>query len=102
VLLYSKRVAPFRVLCMRGNHFLRGLAVAWAEKFNLPTDEVAAFRKLVCDRTYETRIQQHSLITLRAQHLMDADLIPVNREVRVNLDYDFKQNPSTHTRTEGS
>jgi hypothetical protein len=63
------------------------------EKFDLPTDEVAAFRKLVCDRTYETRIQQQSLITLRAQHLMDADLIPVNREVRVNLDYDFKRKP---------
>ena len=38
-------------------------------KFDLPTDEVAAFWKLVCDRTYETRIEQKSLIPLRAQHL---------------------------------
>jgi hypothetical protein len=63
------------------------------EKFDLPTDEVAAFWKLVRDRTYETRIEQQSLITLRAQHLTDADLVPVIREVRVNLDYDFKRKP---------
>ena len=63
------------------------------EKFDLPTDEVAAFWKLVRDRTYETRIEQQSLITLRAQHLTDADLVAVIRKVRVNLDYDFKRNP---------
>ena len=63
------------------------------EKFDLATDEVAAFWKLVRDRTYETRIKQPSLITLRAQHLTDADLVPVIREVRVNLDYDFKRKP---------
>ena len=63
------------------------------EKVDAPADEVAAFCKLVRDRTYETRIEQQSLITLRAQHLTDADLVPVNREVRVNLDYDFKRKP---------
>jgi hypothetical protein len=62
-------------------------------KFDSPTDEVAAFWKLLCDRTYETRIEQKSLIPLRAQHLKDADLVPVIREVRVNMDYDFKRNP---------
>jgi hypothetical protein len=44
------------------------------EKFDLLTDEVAAFRKLVRDRTYETRIKRQSLIALRAQHLTDGDL----------------------------
>src|SRR5262245_42872506 len=47
------------------------------EKFDSPTDEVVAFWKLVRDRTYETRTEQQSLITLRAQHLADTDLVPV-------------------------
>ena len=45
------------------------------------------------DRTYETRNERKSLIALRAQHLADADLVSVIREVRVNLDYDFKRKP---------
>ena len=61
------------------------------EKFDSPIDEVAAFWKLVCDRTYGTRIERQSLLTLRAQHLTDADLVQVIRKVRVNLDYDLKR-----------
>jgi hypothetical protein len=63
------------------------------EKSDLPTDEVAAFWDLVRDRTYETRTEQKPLIALRAQHLTDADLVPVIRKVGVNLDYDFKRKP---------
>jgi hypothetical protein len=65
-----------------------------AERFDLPANEVAAFLKLVRDRTYETRIERKSLISLSAQHLTDADLVPVTREVRVNLDYDLKRRPA--------
>jgi hypothetical protein len=67
--------------------------VRLAERFDLPADEVAAFLKLVRDRTYETRIERKSLIALRAQHLTDADIVPVTREVRVNLDFDLKRRP---------
>ena len=55
------------------------------EKFDLLTDEVAAFWKLARDRTYETRIKRQSLIALRAQHLTDGDLVPDIRDVRVKL-----------------
>ena len=65
--------------------------VRLGEKFDLFADEVKAFRQLVRDRTYETRIERKSLISLRAQHLTDADLVSVIRRVRVNLDYDFKR-----------
>jgi hypothetical protein len=63
------------------------------EKFDSSADEVTAFLKLVRDRTYETRIERKSLISLRAQFLTDADLVPVTREVRVNLDFDLKRKP---------
>ena len=73
------------------------------EKFDLLTDEVAAFRKLVRDRTYETRIKRQSLIALRAQHLTDGDLVPDIREVRSSIWIMISnENPSTHTTTKHS
>jgi hypothetical protein len=67
--------------------------VRLSERFDSPADEIPPFLKLVRDRTYEARIERKSLISLRAQHLTDADLVPVTREVRVNLDFDLKRRP---------
>jgi len=67
--------------------------VRLGERFDLPAEEVAAFLEIVRDRTYETRIERKTLISLQAQHLADADLVSVTRKVRVNLDFDLKRNP---------
>ena len=64
--------------------------VRLGEKFDCSADEDSGFWQLVRDRTYETRIERKSLISLRAQHLTDADLVSVIRRVRVNLDFDLK------------
>src|SRR5262249_19703157 len=61
------------------------------EKFDEPAGEVAAFWHLISDRTHETLIERKSLIALRAQHLSDADFVPVTHKVRVNLDFDLKR-----------
>ena len=60
-------------------------------KFASPAEEVRAFMDLIRSRDYETRLPTKSLISLRQQHLTDADLTTVTRDVRANLDFDFKR-----------
>ena len=60
-------------------------------KFASPAEEARAFMDLIRSRDYDTRLTTKSLISLRQQHLTDADLTPVTRNVRANLDFDFKR-----------
>jgi hypothetical protein len=57
------------------------------------SEQAQAFLELALNRDYDTRLLRKSLIGLRAQHLADADLVSVERKVRVNLDYDMKREP---------
>ena len=75
--------APKPILAKAG-HKLEG-------KFASPAEEARAFMDLIRSREYETRLTTKSLISLRQQHLTDADLTTVTRNVRANLDFDFKR-----------
>jgi hypothetical protein len=59
-----------------------------------PTDlwvECAAWEKVYRDRSYATVMTGRSLIPLRTQWISDADLIEVQRQTRLNLDFDMKR-----------
>jgi hypothetical protein len=60
-------------------------------KFASRADEARAFMDLIRSRNYDTRLTTKPFISLRQQHLTDADLTTVPRDVRVNLDFDFKR-----------
>ncbi len=60
-------------------------------KFASPAEEVRAFMDLIRSRDYDTRLTTKPLISLRQQHLTNADLTSVTRNVRTNLDFDFKR-----------
>ena len=60
-------------------------------KFASTAEEARAFMDLIRSREYKTRLTTKSLISLRQQHLTDADLTTVPRDVRANLDFDFKR-----------
>src|SRR5829696_642801 len=60
-------------------------------KFASTAEEARAFMNLIRSREYKTRLTTKSLISLRQQHLNEADLTTVTRNVRVNLDFAFKR-----------
>jgi hypothetical protein len=61
--------------------------------FASSSEEAQALLELALKRDYDTRLSRKSLIGLRAQHLANADMVPVEHKVRVNLDYDLKREP---------
>ena len=60
-------------------------------KFATRAEEARAFMDLIRSRDYDTRLRTKGLISLRQQHLNEADLTTVTRNVRANLDFDFKR-----------
>jgi hypothetical protein len=54
-------------------------------------DECRTWERLYRDRTWDWLRTQRSMICLREQYERDADLVDVERQVRVNLEYDMKR-----------
>ena len=77
--------SPNPIVAKAGHRFDRAFASS--------LEEAQALLELALKRDYETRLSRKSLIGLRAQHLADADIVPVEHKVRVNLDYDLKREP---------
>ena len=58
-----------------------------------PWEECREWEQLYRDRDWDWRRTQRTMICLREQHLQSADLVDVERHVRVNLEYDMKRCP---------
>ena len=80
------------------------LARAGFKLENRPSDlweECAQWGKVCADREHDTRLSAKSLTPLRTQWVKDADLVEVQRQVRLNLDFDLKREPVDPVDVEG-
>ena len=66
-----------------------------------PWEECAQWDKACVEREYDTRLTSKSLTPLRTQWVKDADLVEVQRQVRLNMDFDLKREPVDPTDVEG-
>jgi hypothetical protein len=65
--------------------------VRLAESPENPWHENQALENLYRTRSYETRYTRRQLIALRPQWQAETDMVTIEREVRVNWDFDFKR-----------
>ena len=64
---------------------------------SIPKDELhdahGYIAKTYLDRTHESKVTNAHLISTREQWLTESDLIEYRREIRLNMDFDFKRQP---------
>jgi hypothetical protein len=71
------------------------------EKPDDPWEECAQWDKVCVEREHDTRLTSKSLTPLRTQWVKDADLVEVQRQVRLNMDFDLKREPVDPIDVEG-
>ncbi len=80
----------YSATCNRVTPSLHGLLLLRRVQDEL-WEECARWRQVYAEREYDTRLLRRSLTPLQTQWIEDADLVEVERLVRLNLDFDMKR-----------